>query len=129
MNLKFPCPSPGNDIGILEASDRDEEGTLNSRIKYRIVEQSPQIPSGNIFRIETDTGKLQLFTPELNRRAASKYYVKVEVADPGQYITCKIIFPQQIISEEDWYTGCTNCDEFLMCKTNLCKASLFLIFL
>ncbi|XP_060098928.1 cadherin-17 [Heteronotia binoei] len=71
----------GNDIGILTASDQDEEGSLNSRVQYRIVEQSPQIPSGSMFRIESDSGKFQLFRSELNRWVASNYSVKVEVVD------------------------------------------------
>ncbi|XP_015265309.1 PREDICTED: cadherin-17 [Gekko japonicus] len=80
----------GNDIGILKASDRDEEGSLNSRLKYRIVEQSPQIPSGNMFRIELESGKFQLFSSELNRRVASNYSVKVEVADPAFKTLCNV---------------------------------------
>lgn len=75
----------------MKASDRDKEDTLNSRLKYRIVEQSPQNPSGNMFLIDEDSGKFQLFSSELNRRVATNYSVKVEVADapdtdPGQYL-------------------------------------------
>ncbi|XP_054842028.1 cadherin-17 [Eublepharis macularius] len=80
----------GNDIGILKASDRDEQGTLNSRLKYRIVEQSPQVPLGNMFRIEFETGKLQLFRSALNRQVASNYSVKVEVADPAFKTLCNV---------------------------------------
>uniref|UniRef100_A0ACB8FEF8 Uncharacterized protein n=1 Tax=Sphaerodactylus townsendi TaxID=933632 RepID=A0ACB8FEF8_9SAUR len=80
----------GNDIGILKASDRDEEGTLNSRLKYNIVEQSPQIPSRSMFRIDMESGKFQLFSSELNRRVASNYSVKVEVADPAFKTLCRV---------------------------------------
>nr|XP_056710867.1 cadherin-17 [Euleptes europaea] len=80
----------GNDIGILMASDRDEEGTLNSRLKYLIVEQSPQIPSKDMFRIEYESGKFQLLRSELNRRVASNYSVKVEVADPVFKTLCNV---------------------------------------
>ncbi|KAL8181923.1 UNVERIFIED_CONTAM: hypothetical protein K2H54_034476, partial [Gekko kuhli] len=82
----------GNYIGILKASDRDEEGTLNSRLKYRIVEQSPQIPSGNTFRIELESGKFQLFSSELNRRLTSNYSVKVEVTDSEQLAFDTVVF-------------------------------------
>ncbi|XP_077208011.1 cadherin-17 [Paroedura picta] len=80
----------GSDIGILRASDRDEEGTLNSRLKYFIVEQSPPVPSGNMFRIELETGKFQLFYPQLSRRLASNYSLKVKVADPAFKTMCNV---------------------------------------
>ncbi|KAJ7339000.1 hypothetical protein JRQ81_012902, partial [Phrynocephalus forsythii] len=77
----------GNLVGIFTASDADQENTLNSRLQYQIVDQNPQIPTDNMFRIESGTGTINLFSNALNRQAASNYSLKVKVTDPGEYVT------------------------------------------
>uniref|UniRef100_A0A8D0HD56 Cadherin 17 n=1 Tax=Sphenodon punctatus TaxID=8508 RepID=A0A8D0HD56_SPHPU len=71
----------GNYIGTLHASDMDQKDTLNSRLQFRIVDQTPKIPIDNLFIVQKETGQFQLSSSSLNRRVASNYSVKVEVSD------------------------------------------------
>ncbi|XP_053104161.1 cadherin-17 [Hemicordylus capensis] len=80
----------GNYIGTLRASDRDQKDTLNSRLKYRIVDQNPKAPHDNMFRIETDTGVIHLFSSALNKQSVSNYSLKVEVTDSAFQTLCNV---------------------------------------
>ncbi|XP_061463303.1 cadherin-17 [Rhineura floridana] len=80
----------GNLIGIIEASDRDQANTLNSRLQYYIVDQSPKVPLDNMFRIESGTGIVNLFSSALNMQVASNYSLKVEVVDPVFRTLCDV---------------------------------------
>uniref|UniRef100_A0A670Y8Q1 Cadherin 17 n=1 Tax=Pseudonaja textilis TaxID=8673 RepID=A0A670Y8Q1_PSETE len=72
---------PGNLIGIVLASDNDKKGSLNSRLQFSILDQTPKIPQDNLFRIESGTGSVHLFKSKLNRQVAKTYSLEVNVTD------------------------------------------------
>ncbi|XP_026546647.1 cadherin-17 [Notechis scutatus] len=71
----------GNLIGIVLASDNDKKGSLNSRLQFSLLDQTPKIPQDNLFRIESGTGAVHLFKSKLNRQVAETYSLKVNVTD------------------------------------------------
>uniref|UniRef100_A0A8C0BSC7 Cadherin 17 n=1 Tax=Buteo japonicus TaxID=224669 RepID=A0A8C0BSC7_9AVES len=81
---------PGSNIGTLLATDMDEEGTLNSRLQFKIRSQVPAIPASNLFFIQQETGILQLTSRSLNRRIASNYSLKVLVTDGVFQTICDV---------------------------------------
>ncbi|XP_015745131.1 cadherin-17 isoform X1 [Python bivittatus] len=80
----------GNLIGTVSASDRDKKGSFNSRLRFRLLEQTPKIPLDNLFRIESGTGSVHLFKMGLNRQVATNYFLKVEVTDPDFSTVCDV---------------------------------------
>uniref|UniRef100_A0A8C0HQB4 Cadherin-17 n=1 Tax=Buteo japonicus TaxID=224669 RepID=A0A8C0HQB4_9AVES len=80
----------GSNIGTLLATDMDEEGTLNSRLQFKIRSQVPAIPASNLFFIQQETGILQLTSRSLNRRIASNYSLKVLVTDGVFQTICDV---------------------------------------
>uniref|UniRef100_A0A663DXF7 Cadherin 17 n=1 Tax=Aquila chrysaetos chrysaetos TaxID=223781 RepID=A0A663DXF7_AQUCH len=81
---------PGSNIGTLLATDMDEEGTLNSRLQFKIGSQVPAVPASNLFFIQQETGILQLTSRSLNRRIASNYSLKVLVTDAVFQTICDV---------------------------------------
>ncbi|NWX42383.1 CAD17 protein, partial [Steatornis caripensis] len=80
----------GSNIGTLFATDMDEEGTLNSRMQFKIESQVPAVPASNLFFIQQDTGVLQLSSRSLNKRIASNYSLKVLVTDAVFQTICDV---------------------------------------
>ncbi|XP_062987011.1 cadherin-17 [Elgaria multicarinata webbii] len=80
----------GNLIGTLRASDRDEKGSINSRLYFNIVDQHPKVPVDNLFRIELGTGTVHLLKAALNKQVVSNYSLKVEVTDPVFRTVCDV---------------------------------------
>ncbi|XP_013921052.1 PREDICTED: cadherin-17-like [Thamnophis sirtalis] len=80
----------GNLIGIVVASDNDEKGSLNSRLKFSLMDQTPKIPQDNLFRIELGTGSVHLLKSELNRQVVQNYYLQVNVTDPVFSTICEV---------------------------------------
>ncbi|XP_074841804.1 cadherin-17 [Carettochelys insculpta] len=80
----------GSYIGMLQATDMDKEGTLNSRLQFRIVNQNPKIPLDNLFIIQPEAGSLQLSTLPLNKRVVSNYSLTVEVTDKVFTTLCEV---------------------------------------
>ncbi|NXX54267.1 CAD17 protein, partial [Scopus umbretta] len=80
----------GSNIGRLIATDMDKEGTLNSRLQFKIESQVPAIPTNNLFFIQQDTGILQLTGPSLKKRIASTYSLKVLVTDAVFQTICDV---------------------------------------
>ncbi|XP_010575449.1 PREDICTED: cadherin-17 [Haliaeetus leucocephalus] len=80
----------GSNIGTLLATDMDEEGTLNSRLQFKIRSQVPAVPASNLFFIQQETGILQLTSRSLNRRIASNYSLKVLVTDGVFQTICDV---------------------------------------
>ncbi|KAG8441823.1 hypothetical protein GDO86_010849 [Hymenochirus boettgeri] len=74
----------GSTIGEFRATDNDQEGTYNSQLKYRLVEQTPTIPSKDMFLLNEYTGDLQLIKGGLNIKEVNQYLLKVEVSDNGK---------------------------------------------
>ncbi|XP_034285545.1 desmocollin-2-like isoform X2 [Pantherophis guttatus] len=73
----------GTFIGQMTATDRDEPGTLHTKLKYRIVGQIPVSSRGSLFTVQADTGDISLHTPSLDREKIDRYTVLLEARDMG----------------------------------------------
>ncbi|XP_021070385.1 desmocollin-1 isoform X2 [Mus pahari] len=71
----------GTSVGQVTAIDRDEPGTLHTRLKYRILQQIPDQPKH--FAIHPDTGVITTTTPLLDREKCDTYKLVMEVRDMG----------------------------------------------
>ncbi|NXN90361.1 CAD17 protein, partial [Bombycilla garrulus] len=80
----------GSDIGTVLATDMDEKDTLNSRLKFQIQSQEPEVPIKNLFYIQQDTGTLQLSGRSLSKRDSAKYSLKVLVTDDQFETICDV---------------------------------------
>ncbi|XP_062358952.1 cadherin-17 [Cinclus cinclus] len=80
----------GSNIGTVLATDMDEKGTLNSRLRFHIQSQEPEFPSKNLFYIQQDTGTLQLTGRSLSKRDSAKYFLKILVTDPQFQTVCDV---------------------------------------
>ncbi|NWV11536.1 CAD17 protein, partial [Ptilonorhynchus violaceus] len=82
--------SGGSNIGTVFATDMDEEDTLNSRVRFKIQSQDPEVPSNNLFYIQQDTGNLHLAGRSLSKLYSSKYSLKVLVTDEVFETICDV---------------------------------------
>ncbi|NXS33804.1 CAD17 protein, partial [Pomatostomus ruficeps] len=80
----------GSNIGTVFATDMDKEDTLNSRLRFRIQSQEPEVPLKNLFYIQQDTGNLHLTGRSLSKRDSPKYFLKVVVSDPSFQTVCDV---------------------------------------
>ncbi|NXG12428.1 CAD17 protein, partial [Sakesphorus luctuosus] len=80
----------GSNIGTVIATDMDKENTLNSRLRFKIQSQSPDVPESNLFYIQQDTGILQLTGPSLSKLYASNYTLEVLVSDGAFQTICNV---------------------------------------
>ncbi|NXB56794.1 CAD17 protein, partial [Struthidea cinerea] len=80
----------GSHIGTVLATDMDKEGTLNSRLRFKIQSQEPEFPAKNLFYIQQDTGNLHLTGRSLSKRDSAKYSLKVLVSDPAFQTICDV---------------------------------------
>ncbi|GAB1301473.1 Desmocollin-1 [Apodemus speciosus] len=71
----------GTSVGQVTAIDRDEPGTLHTRLKYRILQQIPDQPKH--FSVHPDTGVITTTTPLLDREKCDTYQLVMEVRDMG----------------------------------------------
>lgn len=44
----------------VEALDRDERGSVNAELRFSLMEQTPRIPSSQMFFIDSITGEVSL---------------------------------------------------------------------
>lgn len=53
------------------AVDKDDPGTLNGQLRYKIVSQNPNIPSPNMFTINNRTGSIITVAAGLDREVSN----------------------------------------------------------
>ncbi|XP_030069656.1 desmoglein-2 isoform X2 [Microcaecilia unicolor] len=63
----------------LNATDADEENTLNSKLAFRILSQDPRL--SQIFQIQRDTAEIYTKISSIDREQQSSYVFSVEVKD------------------------------------------------
>ncbi|XP_066873154.1 cadherin-17 isoform X3 [Kogia breviceps] len=78
----------GSSIGTLMAHDMDEENTMNSVLRYRIVDQTPKVPRDGLFLVQTYSGTFQLAVQSLRKRDTPQYNLTVEVSDKDFKTLC-----------------------------------------
>ncbi|MEJ1279622.1 cadherin 17 [Cricetulus griseus] len=80
----------GSSIGFFIAHDMDEANTVNSILKYKLVDQTPKIPSDGLFLIQEYEGKVQLGKRSLKKQDNPQYNLTVEVADRDFKTLCSV---------------------------------------
>ncbi|XP_051055243.1 cadherin-17 [Phodopus roborovskii] len=80
----------GSSIGFFIAHDMDEANTVNSILKYKLVDQTPKIPSDGLFLIQEYEGKVQLGKHSLKKQDNPQYNLTVEVADKDFKTLCSV---------------------------------------
>ncbi|XP_066208512.1 desmocollin-1 isoform X1 [Saccopteryx leptura] len=71
----------GTSVGKVTAIDLDEPDTLHTRLKYKILQQTPDHPKH--FSIHPDTGVITTTSPLLDREKCDTYQLIMEVRDMG----------------------------------------------
>lgn len=58
----FDCAAPVSGISFMqvEALDRDERGSVHAELRFSLLEQTPRIPSSQMFFIDSITGEVSL---------------------------------------------------------------------
>ncbi|NWW95729.1 DSG2 protein, partial [Rhynochetos jubatus] len=72
----------GTVVMRINATDADEPNNLNSKIAFRIISQSPSAA----FRMDMDTGEVQVEKINLDRETHSSYSLLVEAKDRGHEV-------------------------------------------
>ncbi|KAK1795901.1 hypothetical protein P4O66_009008, partial [Electrophorus voltai] len=70
----------GTPVMQISAEDADEHGTINSKIAYSIVKQTPE-GSGSMFSIDRGTGKIYVRRHTLDRETHDAYTLVVQGVD------------------------------------------------
>ncbi|XP_019492700.1 PREDICTED: cadherin-4 [Hipposideros armiger] len=63
---------PGTYVMTVTANDADDSTTANGMVRYRIVTQTPQSPSQNMFTINSETGDIVTVAAGLDREYAGE---------------------------------------------------------
>ncbi|NXJ48331.1 CADH4 protein, partial [Spizaetus tyrannus] len=63
---------PGTYVMTVTANDADDSTTANGMVRYRIVTQTPQSPSQNMFTINSETGDIVTVAAGLDREVSLK---------------------------------------------------------
>ncbi|XP_062060414.1 cadherin-4 isoform X2 [Lepus europaeus] len=72
---------PGTYVMTVTANDADDSTTANGMVRYRIVTQSPQSPSQNMFTINSETGDIVTVAAGLDREKVQQYTVIIQATD------------------------------------------------
>ncbi|XP_032462590.1 cadherin-4 isoform X1 [Phocoena sinus] len=72
---------PGTYVMTVTASDADDGTTANGMVRYRIMTQTPQSPSQNMFTINSETGDIVTVAAGLDREKVQQYTVIVQATD------------------------------------------------
>ncbi|KAJ0069743.1 hypothetical protein NL108_012375, partial [Boleophthalmus pectinirostris] len=85
--------SKGDSVMRVIATDRDDPETDHTLIKYRILSQTPEVPSDHIFAINPLSGVISLTGGGLDRETLSEYKLAIHAADmngEGLSATCTV---------------------------------------
>ncbi|XP_043544082.1 cadherin-17 [Chiloscyllium plagiosum] len=79
----------GSYIGTVLANDMDEDGSVNTLLSFKIIDQEPKIPEDEMFSIDDFKGEIKRFQGHLLKRIAPDYILTVLVSDqPGLSTEC-----------------------------------------
>ncbi|XP_054983523.1 cadherin-17 isoform X3 [Sorex araneus] len=79
-----------NYIGKFIAHDIDEENSMNSLLKYKIVDQTPKHPREDLFLMQEYTGIIQLATQPLKKQDSPQYNLTIEVSNQEFTTLCHV---------------------------------------
>ncbi|XP_053470761.1 cadherin-2 [Ictalurus furcatus] len=72
---------PGTFVMTVTAQDKDDPNTANGMLRYKILSQSPETPSTNMFTINNKTGKIITVAAGLDREKVSQYTLIIQATD------------------------------------------------
>ncbi|OCT60222.1 hypothetical protein XELAEV_18046239mg, partial [Xenopus laevis] len=72
---------PGTYVMTVTAHDADDINTSNGIVMYRIMDQSPQSPSHDMFVIHSKTGVINTVAAGLDREKVQQYTVVIQATD------------------------------------------------
>ncbi|XP_037105770.1 cadherin-2-like [Syngnathus acus] len=72
---------PGTFVMTVTAVDKDDPKTANGMLRYKILTQSPQSPSSNMFTINNKTGDIITVAAGLDREKVSQYTLIIQATD------------------------------------------------
>ncbi|XP_031749829.1 cadherin-4 isoform X1 [Xenopus tropicalis] len=72
---------PGTYVMTVTAHDADDINTSNGIVMYRIMAQSPQSPSQDMFVIHSETGVINTVAAGLDREKVQQYTVVIQATD------------------------------------------------
>ncbi|XP_068604477.1 desmocollin 2-like protein [Brachionichthys hirsutus] len=77
----FEQSDAGTVVGKVNATDRDQEGTLHVKIRYTLLDGL------DVFSINSETGVITTVTDSLDREVKDKYMVTVQIRDMDGAVT------------------------------------------
>ncbi|XP_055968507.1 cadherin-17 [Sorex fumeus] len=80
----------GSSIGKFTAQDMDEANSINSVLKYKIVDQTPKHPREDLFLIQDYSGVLQLARQSLKKQDSPQYNLTISVSDKDFTTICHV---------------------------------------
>lgn len=69
---ELPVSVAGTYVMTVTANDADDATTANGMVRYRIVTQTPQSPSQNMFTINSETGDIVTVAAGLDREVRQR---------------------------------------------------------
>ncbi|KAG7488333.1 hypothetical protein MATL_G00034320 [Megalops atlanticus] len=72
---------PGTYVMTVTSVDKDDPGTANGILRYKILSQNPEIPSSNMFTINNKTGGIITVAAGLDREKVQQYTLIIQATD------------------------------------------------
>ncbi|KAI5104733.1 cadherin-2 precursor, partial [Silurus meridionalis] len=72
---------PGTSVMTVTSEDKDDPRTHNGQLRYKILSQSPDSPSANMFTINNRTGSIITVAAGLDREKVSQYNLIIQATD------------------------------------------------
>ncbi|XP_023671447.2 cadherin-2-like isoform X2 [Paramormyrops kingsleyae] len=77
---------PGTHVMTITATDKDDSRTSNGAVQYRIVAQSPKIPTDGIFSINSESGSIATMVGSLDREKVPEYTLIIQATDMDGHV-------------------------------------------
>uniref|UniRef100_A0A673G530 Cadherin-2-like n=1 Tax=Sinocyclocheilus rhinocerous TaxID=307959 RepID=A0A673G530_9TELE len=72
---------PGTFVMTVTSQDKDDPNTANGMLRYKILSQTPESPSSNMFTINNKTGKIITVAAGLDREKVPQYTLIIQATD------------------------------------------------
>ncbi|XP_035271223.1 cadherin-2-like [Anguilla anguilla] len=72
---------PGTFVMTVTSLDKDDPGTANGILRYKILSQSPESPTSNMFTINNKTGGIITVAAGLDREKVQQYTLIIQATD------------------------------------------------
>uniref|UniRef100_A0A671QZJ1 Cadherin-2-like n=1 Tax=Sinocyclocheilus anshuiensis TaxID=1608454 RepID=A0A671QZJ1_9TELE len=75
------CSALGTFVMTVTSQDKDDPNTANGMLRYKILSQTPESPSSNMFTINNKTGKIITVAAGLDREKVPQYTLIIQATD------------------------------------------------